>query len=338
MATKPETSNDIKVDPNALYLEEIFTDRRVGTIRRLTPVKKGGERDAARPVIYQGETQVLTPAGALPIGFEIGAGSLEEAAEKFGQLAREAIERTVKELQELRRQAASQIVVPQGPLPPVGPGVGGIEVLSGDAGDAREHVLELVVVDLGAGERDLAVHALPSLERHARREERAIAALGELAGAHAERAVLVLVAVADRGERVLLRPGLERLGIQLRRARGTQLVVEVGEGAIVAVLGAQAVDRIEYFVPIDGHVDVGAARQQVLQLAEDHAAAVVLAHARAPELLEALPAQPEEIGLARALWRGPVGAHDFGFAGPERGGGADQAADIRGGHGVNISP
>jgi hypothetical protein len=125
MATKPEPTSDIRVDPNALFLEEVFTDRRVGTIRRLTPVKKDGNRDPARAVLYVGETQVLTPAGALPIGFEIGAGSLEEAAEKFGQLAREAIERTVKELQELRRQAASQIVVPQGPLPPVGPGGGG---------------------------------------------------------------------------------------------------------------------------------------------------------------------------------------------------------------------
>jgi hypothetical protein len=67
---------------------------------------------------------VLTPAGALPIGFEIGAGSLGEAAEKFGSLAKEAIERTVKELQELRRQAASQIVIPQGGLPPAG-GMGG---------------------------------------------------------------------------------------------------------------------------------------------------------------------------------------------------------------------
>jgi hypothetical protein len=125
MATREQqTTNDIKVDPKALYLEEIFTDRRVGTIRRLTPVTKDGMRDQARPVLYAGETQVLTPAGALPIGFEISAGSLEEAAEKFGQLAREAIERTVKELQELRRQAASQIVVPQGPLPPMG-GAGG---------------------------------------------------------------------------------------------------------------------------------------------------------------------------------------------------------------------
>ena len=130
MATKPETTSDIRVDSKALYLEEVFTDRRVGTIRRMTPVKGDGERDTARAVLYVGETQVLTPAGALPIGFEIGAGSLEEAADKFGQLAKEAIERTVKELQELRRQAASSIVIPQGGLPPVGgmPGGGKIQM------------------------------------------------------------------------------------------------------------------------------------------------------------------------------------------------------------------
>jgi hypothetical protein len=129
MATRPDPATELKIDPNSLYLEEIFTDRRVGTIRRLTPVKKDGNRDPAKPVLYVGETQVLTPAGALPIGFEITAGSLEEAAEKFGPQAKEAIERTVKELQDLRRQAASSIVVPQGPLPPMGgPGGGKIQM------------------------------------------------------------------------------------------------------------------------------------------------------------------------------------------------------------------
>ncbi len=90
MATKPE-QNEIKVDPASLYLEEVFTDRRIGTIRRMTPVTKEGKPEAARPVLYMGETQVLTPAGALPIAFDIPAGSLEEAAQKFGTLAREAI-------------------------------------------------------------------------------------------------------------------------------------------------------------------------------------------------------------------------------------------------------
>src|SRR5256885_15546642 len=120
MATKTETTNDIKVDPNALYLEEVFTDRRIGTIRRMTPVKKDGNKDTARPVLYMGETQVLTPAGALPIGFEIPAGSLEDAAEKFGGLARAAVERTGKELQGMGRPGASSIVVAQRPLTAAG--------------------------------------------------------------------------------------------------------------------------------------------------------------------------------------------------------------------------
>jgi hypothetical protein len=123
MATPHESrSAEIRVDPAALYLEEIFTDRRIGTIRRHTPVTRDGQPDAARAVVYTGETQIMTPAGALPIAFEIDAESLGDAAEKFGPLAKEAIERTVRELQELRRQAASSIVVPQGPIPGGGGG------------------------------------------------------------------------------------------------------------------------------------------------------------------------------------------------------------------------
>lgn len=116
MATPELKSNELKLEPDKLYLEEVFTDRRIGTLRRLTPVTKAGTPEATRAVVYVGETQILTPAGSIPISFEIGAGSLGEAAEKFGSLAKEAIDRTVRELQELRRQASSSIVVPQGPL------------------------------------------------------------------------------------------------------------------------------------------------------------------------------------------------------------------------------
>ncbi len=117
-------SAELNLDPAALYLEETFTDRRIGTIRRLTPVKGDGSPDPARDVGYVGETQVMTPMGTLPIVFEIDAGSLAEAAKQFGPLAKEAIERTVQELQELRRQASSSLVIPQGGLPPSG-GLGG---------------------------------------------------------------------------------------------------------------------------------------------------------------------------------------------------------------------
>jgi len=111
-----------EMNPQDLWLEEVFTDRRVGTIRRMTPVNGEGARDAAREVSWIGETQVMTQVGTLPINFALEAKTLEEAAQKFGAAAKAAIERAVKELQELRRQQASSIVVPQGGLPPLGPG------------------------------------------------------------------------------------------------------------------------------------------------------------------------------------------------------------------------
>ena len=116
MANSDPKSAELRLDPDKLYLEEVLTDRRIGTLRRLTPVTRDGAPDATRPVAYVGETQILTPAGSIPIAFEIDAESLGEAAEKFAALAKEAIDRTVRELQELRRQASSSIVVPQGPI------------------------------------------------------------------------------------------------------------------------------------------------------------------------------------------------------------------------------
>jgi hypothetical protein len=126
MATRQEERMiEPEMNPADLWLEEIFTDRRVGTIRRMTPVDGTGAPDPKREVLYIGETQVMSQMGALPINFVLEAKSLEEAAKMFGPAAKAGIERTVRELQELRRQQASSIVVPQGGLPPMGPGGGG---------------------------------------------------------------------------------------------------------------------------------------------------------------------------------------------------------------------
>ncbi len=100
------------MDAASLYREEMFTDRKIGTIRVLTPVTADGGFDSARKVLYVGETQLLTPAGVLPLVFEIEGTSLADAIEKFGAGANEAIERTRRELQELRREASSSIIVP----------------------------------------------------------------------------------------------------------------------------------------------------------------------------------------------------------------------------------
>jgi hypothetical protein len=105
--------NDMNMDGNSLYREEIYTDRKVGTIRVMTPVGDDGATDIERPVVYTGQTQIMTPMGTLPIAFEIEANSLSEAIAKFGEGAKQAIEQTMEELKELRRQAASQIVIPE---------------------------------------------------------------------------------------------------------------------------------------------------------------------------------------------------------------------------------
>jgi len=106
-----------KMDSTSLYREEVITDRRVGTLRVMPPVKTDGSVDLGRSVLYVGEAQLLTQAGLLPLVFEIDATSLADAIDKFGAGATTAIERTRRELEELRREAASQIVVPP-TLPP----------------------------------------------------------------------------------------------------------------------------------------------------------------------------------------------------------------------------
>ncbi len=91
----------------------MFTDRAAGTIRRLRPVLVSGEPDASRPVLFSGQTQLLTPGGVLPLGFEIEAASLEEAIAKFPQAVQEALNQAIEEAREMRREAQSRIVVPE---------------------------------------------------------------------------------------------------------------------------------------------------------------------------------------------------------------------------------
>ena len=125
---KPEARNEIQMDTNNLYREEVFTDNAVGTLRRLVPVTADGEVDNSRATQYVGSTQVLTNAGPLPLSFEIEASTLTEAAAAFGDAAKDAFEKTMEELREMQRQQASSIVVPGsggGMGGGMGPGAGG---------------------------------------------------------------------------------------------------------------------------------------------------------------------------------------------------------------------
>ncbi len=104
---------DIQVDRDALYREDMFTDRKAGTIRRLTPVDAEGAPDATRPVLYSGQTQLLTPGGVLPLSFDIEASSLPDAVARFPAAVHAALEAAIEEAREFRREASSRIVVPE---------------------------------------------------------------------------------------------------------------------------------------------------------------------------------------------------------------------------------
>jgi len=110
MASDQRTA-DLRMDAANLYREEIVSDRGAGTIRVMTPVTRDGAVDPRRKTLYVGEAQILTPVGALPIAFEIAAESLGEAADRFAAGAQVAVEQAVSELQQMRREAASGLVI-----------------------------------------------------------------------------------------------------------------------------------------------------------------------------------------------------------------------------------
>ena len=122
-----ERDGDPGMDMTTLYQEEVFTDRKVGTIRRMTPIQGDGLRDPARPVLYVGQAEIMTNMGPMPINFDIEASTLDQAVAGFAPAAAVAVERTVQQIQEMRRQQASQLVVPQG-------GMGGLPGAPGGRG------------------------------------------------------------------------------------------------------------------------------------------------------------------------------------------------------------
>ena len=117
-----------EMDASNLYSEEVVTDRKVGTIRVLTPVLPTGARDLERPMVFIGEAQIMTQMGPLPITFEIPAQSVAEAVAAYGAAAKEGVRQTIEKIQAMRREAASQIVTPgmpgfQAPPAPGGSGI-----------------------------------------------------------------------------------------------------------------------------------------------------------------------------------------------------------------------
>ncbi len=111
-----------KMDVASMFREEIFTDRKAGIIRVLVPVKSDGSADSTRKTVYMGEAQMYTSMGALPLSFELSGNSLAEAVAAYAPAAKLAVEQAVREIEEMRRQASSSLVIPQGPMGNLGPG------------------------------------------------------------------------------------------------------------------------------------------------------------------------------------------------------------------------
>ena len=110
----PQTQplSEIKLDISNLYKEEVFTDLRVGSLKQLTPVTKEGDRDLGRPIVFIGETQLMSQVGPLPVQTHIEAENLQGAIERFPAAIQTAVEAMIDEVKEHQRKEMSRIVVP----------------------------------------------------------------------------------------------------------------------------------------------------------------------------------------------------------------------------------
>src|SRR5690349_7315301 len=100
---------DMHMDVTNLYREDSYTDRKLGVIRCMTPVTPSGEPDTTRPTLFLGQAEIMTSMGPVPINFEIDGKTLGEAVANFADAAQKGIERTVQQINEMRRQQASQL-------------------------------------------------------------------------------------------------------------------------------------------------------------------------------------------------------------------------------------
>ena len=113
----PKALSEIEVDRSNLYREEVYTDLKIASIRVLTPVTSDGSPDTRRPVLYTGETQLMSQMGPVPVHAPIDAKNLDEAIANFPEAVNQAVERLMEEAREVQRREASRIVVPGQPPP-----------------------------------------------------------------------------------------------------------------------------------------------------------------------------------------------------------------------------
>jgi len=108
-----QTLGDIQMDANTLYREEVYTDLKAGSLRKMVPVTAEGAEDPSRDSVFTAVTQVMTPSGVLPLNGEVeGAKTLSEALAGFSGTIQKAVEKLKEEMAAMQREQASKIVVP----------------------------------------------------------------------------------------------------------------------------------------------------------------------------------------------------------------------------------
>jgi len=103
-----DTAINLNVDRSNLFKEELFTDLKVCTVRRLTPVKPDGTEDKTRKTLFFGQTHVMTPNGPIPVQNVIKVKDLQQAFKQFPEAMKEAMDHMIEEARKIQRQQADQ--------------------------------------------------------------------------------------------------------------------------------------------------------------------------------------------------------------------------------------
>ncbi len=110
MADEKTPEIDLSVDRQNLYREEIFTDLKIASIRRLTPVKADGGTDKSRKTLFVGQTHLVSPNGPVPIQHVIQAKDLQQAVKKFPEAMKAAVDGLIEEAKKIKDQKNSRII------------------------------------------------------------------------------------------------------------------------------------------------------------------------------------------------------------------------------------
>lgn len=112
MSAQGDPLEQLKVDAANLCREEIYTDGKAATLRKMIPVTASGADDPDRKPTFLAQTTIMSPMGTLPINAPLEAQTLEEAIKEFPAAIKKGVEQLVEEAREYQRQEASRIVVP----------------------------------------------------------------------------------------------------------------------------------------------------------------------------------------------------------------------------------